>query len=360
MKTPIGNLKDINLADHEICAQVLSEDKHQLIEGLVFESYFDQFLMSLSEASGEQVKLVDVDTAVVSLPRNRRGLAAFVWARSKGDGLGRYLIALNRRMPVWLVSFSDGEFFAAPFSNGEIQDVYRPLQVVAEEVSGRTEVLFDRIEAAVRDRKRINQSFWGYLSERHGDALGLNIVLPRIFLNWGIQPWFNHVWNVDRVFLHGDQLWHFEIKHKYPMERGQSLFFGINTGELRLMQNLVNCGLRSMHTLIVKPNWSKFAGSMYIQNDMRSRARAAVIGREMKSDAIDAALLSKGGVSSSDTTFTGTGSVTFRSFAANTFHRFGRLNDDYREVAGRIFQHMQTGDQPLCNDEDLFRLRINN
>ncbi|MFV0294973.1 MAG: hypothetical protein ACK5JT_02505, partial [Hyphomicrobiaceae bacterium] len=63
MQTPLGPLKDLDLGDHDVCAAILAEDKHQLIEGLVFESYFDQYLLSLTEASDQKVQLVDVDTA---------------------------------------------------------------------------------------------------------------------------------------------------------------------------------------------------------------------------------------------------------------------------------------------------------
>lgn len=356
MQTPLGPLSSLDLTDHDLCARILAKDKHQLIEGLVFESYFDQYLLSLTEASGEQVKLVDVDTAVVRLPEG--GAAAFVWARSRGAGLGRYLEALSSRMEVWLVEYSEGEFLAARFCDGQLQSERQPLQELASIVGKRDTPLFGKVESNVRDRIRINQSFWGYLSERHGTLLGLNVVLPRIFLNWGVQPWFRQLWNVDRIFLYGDQLWHFEIKHKYPMSRDGRLLFGINDGELRLMRHLVECGLRSMHTLIVKPYWDKTVGSMYLLNDMKARGRAAVIGREMSGDEISAVLKGAGGRSGADTTFSGQGSVSFRSFPATSFRRFGLLSDEHQKIAARIFSQMATSDQPRCGDHDLERLRL--
>lgn len=357
METPLGTLRDLDLSNHEVCARVLALDKHQLVEGLVFESYFDQYLLSLTDASGAKVQLVDVDTAVVQLPYNE-GLGAFVWARSRGPGLGRYLEALARQMRVWLIEYTDGDFFAAPFVNGQLQTPGRPLQNVAADVAHSTLPRFQEIETGVRNQLRMNQSFWGYLSERHGRQLGFNVVLPRIFLNWGIQPWFRQLWNVDRIFLYGDQLWHFEIKHKYPMKSRTGLSFGINDGELRLMQHLIGCGLRSMHTLIVKPYWDNSFGSMYLQNDLKARGRAAVIGREMSCTDIEAALKGIGGKSGAHTSFSGRSNVSFRSFSASGFHRFGLLGDDYQEVARRIFAHMVSGDQPKCEDSDLLRLQM--
>lgn len=358
MQTPFGLLKDLDLRDHGTCARILSEDKHQLIEGLVFESCFDQYLLSLTEETGQTFQMVDVDTAVVSLPGQNAGVAAFVWARSRGNGLGRYLQALNSRMPVWFVEFLEGEFVAIKCIDGELRGEKLPLQEVTSVTGRRTGSSFSKIQNEVRDRNRINQSFWGYLSERHGSELGVNVVLSRIFLNWGIQPWFRHVWNVDRVFLSENQLWHFEIKHKFPMDRGGRLSFGINDGELRLIQHLVECGLRSMHTLIVKPHWSKEVGSMYLLNDLKARNRAAVIGREMTKVDIEAALSGNAGRSGADTTYTGRGTVSFRSFPASSFHKFGRLGYDYREVARRIYSHLKDADQEFCQENELRRLRI--
>ena len=364
MQTPLGLLADLDLSVHGRCGNILALDKHQLIEGLVFESYFDQFLMSLPEASGESMRPVDVDTAVVLFPEGKShsgsNVGAFVWARRRSAGLGRYLEALSGRTAVWLVEYkeADSEFMAAPVDGHRPQPPWKPLQEVAASVGSGRAPVFDEVAPQVRDRNRINQSFWGYLSERHGTSLGINVVLPRIFLNWGVQPWFRHVWNVDRIFLHGDQLWHFEIKHKYPMERDGSLAFGINDGELRLMQLLMGCGLRSLHAVIVKPFWERRSGSMYLQNDLEARSRTAVIGREMTSQAVDAALSSKGGRSGAHTSFAGRSSVAYRSFPASSFHRFGRLGDDYTEVAGRIFSQMTRQDQPPCSDSDLLQLRL--
>ena len=364
MQTPLGPLRDLDLSDHEVCRAILALDKHQLVEGLVFESYFDQYLMSLPEASAQSMHPVDVDTAVVRLPRNPDGLegdvGAFVWARRRTTGLGRYIAALSTQMPVWLVEYNttDSEFLAARVEGNRRQQPWRPLQELAASIGNGEQPRFEEVTLQVRDRNRINQSFWGYLSERHGKDLPFNVVLPRVFLNWGIQPWFRHVWNVDRIFLHDAQLWHLEIKHKYPMQRDGRLAFGINDGELRIIGILTDCGLRSLHAVIVKPFWDKRAGSMYLQNALKARSRAAVIGREMTPEAVRNALSSKGGKSGAHTSFSGRSSVPFRSFPVSSFHRFGLLADDYTQVARRIFSHMTRNDQPECRDSDLQKLRL--
>jgi hypothetical protein len=364
MQTPLGSLRDLDLSDHEVCRGILEFDKHQLVEGLVFESFFDQYLMSLPEVSAGTMHSLGVDTAVVRLPRKTApgngDLGAFVWARSKVAGLGRYVAALSARMPVWLVEYdeADGEFLAAPMKGRRRQAPRRPLQELAASVGDGRKPVFEEVSRQVRDRNRINQSFWGYLSERHAEDLSSSVVLPRIFLNWGIQPWFRYVWNVDRIFLHNEQLWHLEIKHKFPMHRDGPLSFGMNNGELRLIGTLTECGLRSFHAIIVKPFWDKSSGSMYLLNDLKARAQAAVIGREVTPEAVRDALSSRGGISGAHTSFGGRSKVAFRPFPASSFHRFGLLGGDHTQVARRIFSHMTQADQPACQDSDLRRLRL--
>lgn len=119
------------------------------------------------------------------------------------------------------------------------------LDSAAHRLSGRTTSHDTSVDNSVRDANRINQSFWSYLSAHYGNALGHRVALPRLFLNCGIRPWFRFVWNIDRVYLQGDYLWHFEVKHKYPIA-GTPLTFGLNDGELRLIGNLTLYGLRSL------------------------------------------------------------------------------------------------------------------
>ena len=365
MKTPLGPpLCDLDLSDQQVCREILSCDKHQVVEGLVFEHYLDQ--LSLSEASAQSMLPVDVDTAVVRLPKDhaRPGsdFGAFVWARqTDGAGLDHYLSVLSAQMPVWLVQYNetDGEFLAARVADNPPPLPWKPLQELVADITGR-EPAFEEVASDVRDSNRINQSFWGYLSERHqGKALAFNVILPRIFLNWGIQPCFRYVWNLDRIYVHNGQLWHLEIKHKYPMDgRDGRLAFGMNNGELRVIRTLIACGLRSLHVVIVKPFWDKRAGSMYLLNDLEARPRAAVIGRELTAQNVQLALSSRGGRSGSYTSFTGYGRVPFKSFPASSFHQFGLLGDAHTQIASRMYSQMTGNDQPLCQDSDLRSLRL--
>ena len=365
MWTPLGPLDRLDLRDHDLCAELLAHDKHQLVEGIVFESVFDQYVAAMEEASDGTVRAIPVETATVRLPSPGDGqpaYGAFVWAKRRTEGLGRFLKALGTRYRVWLVEWSADHrgFTAAPVSDGRRSGSAAPLDAVCAGASDRDAPGYETVHRGARNPQRIKQSVWGYLSSHYGDRLGADVVLPRIFINWGVQPWFGGgVWNLDRILLHGDGLWHMEIKHKYPMERAGKLSFGINDGELLQIDALLRCGLRSLHVVTVKPFWDKRAGSMYLLNDLAARSRAAILATELTADLLAAALQGPGGRSGAHTSFGGRSSVAFRPFEAAAFHRIGVLSDSADGVARGLVSHLSDGPlPPPLTDDGLRALRM--
>lgn len=326
MWTPWGELASLDLADHELCRTILASDKHQLAEGLVVEGLFDQIFDEVP-AHLDGAVLLDVDTAIVKAGQRDDQWHAFVWARSRQAGLGRYLAALANRFRVWLVETDTPltTFSAREWKEGAFTGERRPLDVLAAELSGRRPEYLS-VAADVRDAMRQQQSFWGFLSERHGAALGSRVILPRLFMNYGVQPWFRAVWNLDRILVRGDEVWLLEIKHKYPFGRG-ALAFGLNAGELGVIARLGEAGIRCLHTIVVKPRWSKDAGAMYLFNNMQMRARAALIGMDLDRAAIGAMLARQRGSSAGHTTFSGTGALSYYPLDAAGFSRIGLLSD---------------------------------
>src|SRR5690606_11627144 len=141
---------------------------------------------------------------------------ALVWMRRPTDGLGRYLLALERVACVHLVEFREGEFLATERSGGQRAGAPVPLQDLLGRLSGR-KPSFPRVDLNVRDAHRQRAAFWGYLSDTYRDErLWNEVVLFRLFINFGVQPFFRGVWNLDRICLCGDRLWMLEAKHKYP------------------------------------------------------------------------------------------------------------------------------------------------
>jgi hypothetical protein len=314
---------------------VLGADKHQLVEGLVVEGLFDQIVANVPAASGQNVIALDVDSVVVDTLRQEDRWLCFVWARSPAQGLGRYLLALEKRLTPYLVTYGNGEFMASRVRGGRRDLPARPLPELMRELSGGQMTPF-RVDGSVRDRNRQRQAFWGFISEHYQDSLGERVVLPRILINCAIQPYFRAVWNLDRIFIVDDAVWLFEIKHKFPMERGNGLRFGINDGELGMLDRLASAGIRCLHTILVKPFWSKDVGSMYLLNDLNMRSRAAIIAAVLDGQATGRLMGGPSGQSGAYTSITGRSGLRYKSMAAAGFRALGLLSDPPREVAARM------------------------
>lgn len=338
METPWGHLNDLNLADHELASRILGADKHQLVEGLVVECLFDQIVENVSTASGQKVIALDVESVVVDTMRNEERWLAFIWVRSMSEGLGRYLAALEKCLVPYLVTFKDGEFIASRVLGGKRAVPARPLQELMMELSGGRMTPF-RVDSSVKNADRQRQAFWGFISDYYKGNIGDRVVLPRIFINCAIQPYFRSVWNLDRIFIVDKDVWLFEVKHKFPMDRS-GLSFGINDGEIKILDMLAGAGIRCLHTILVKPYWTKDVGSMYLLNSLNVRGCAAVIATVLD-EATTAKIMGKqSGRSGAHTSITGSSGLSFKSIAAVDFKVLGLLSDHPAALAAKMFAVM--------------------
>ena len=163
MRTPLGPVDALDLRDHEVCAELLALEKHQLIEGIVFESVFDQHLGAVEAASDGTLRPVHVETVAVRLPsfaHDAPAYGAFVWAKSMTGGLGRFLEALEARYRVWLVEWRGDtrDFTATPIAGGRRAGAVEPLADVCARVSGKNAPTYESVERSVRNSERIKQS----------------------------------------------------------------------------------------------------------------------------------------------------------------------------------------------------------
>ncbi|KVN70823.1 hypothetical protein [Burkholderia ubonensis] len=356
MQTPWGRLEDLDLTDHDLAAEILGADKHQLIEGLVVECLFDQIVTKIPTDSEQRVLSVDVESVVVDTGREIERWVSLVWARSRGDGLGRYLRLLEKCFVPYLVDYQNGEFRAARVRNGAELDKTIPLLELMQELSRKRVTPF-QVDELVKNQKRQRQAFWGFISEYYGSEVGTRVILPRILINCAIQPYFRSVWNLDRIFLVGDDIWLFEVKHKYPMG-GRSLRFGINVGELGVLDRLAGAGIRCLHTILVKPYWSKDVGSMYLMNDLDMRARAALIATVLDKSRTKQIMRQQSAQSAAHTSITGTSTLSYKSIEASEFHELGQLSDGAERLASRMAAVMNGTIANPVRQEWLERLRF--
>lgn len=356
MDTPWGHLKELDLRDSDLCASILAQDKHQLAEGLVVENIFDQIIEAVPSTLHGAVTL-DIETAIAKTGRHPDQWHAFVWARSQGTGLGRYLKALTHRFRTWLVTLDDvnGVFIAREFNGSGLVGESRPLVAIMSDLSGRRPTPV-KVAPSVRDARRQKLSFWGFLVDIYGDQLGSRVILPRLFLNHGIQPWFNAVWNLDRILVHDNNIWMLEIKHKFPFRKGR-LSFGINDGELGLIRLLGEAGIRCFHAILAKPSWTKNSGSGYLLNRLSLKERAALIGVELDERRISAMFGARRGLSPDHTSFPGDRPQSYRSVAAADFVRIGLMSESVACLAGKLGEALAGKPLPRVTDRWLLELK---
>lgn len=324
-ETPLGPLSSLNLDSADTCMDVLSMDKHQIAEGMVVESLFDQIVKRIPPQVGGAVHVLDVETFVAS---GKGSMYAFVWWREAGLGLGRYLKALENKFTVFGVRLDPQNscFEVCSISGGKRSSMWEPLHDFLAQMGLKKQEPYV-VSDDVRDRKRQLSAFWGYLMQTHGARLKERVALPRILVNWGIQPWFKHVWNIDRVMVEGNRIWVLEVKHKYPFRRDGALFFGLNNGEARLLDLLHQCGISCVHAVVVKPSWGKDAGSMYLINDYEAKRRAMLVGLVVDERCVDQIRAASTGRSGAYTSVTGSSQLTYKFLPVTWFTPLASLAD---------------------------------
>ena len=353
MQTPWGPLAQLDISDKSVCLKILQHDKHQLAEGLIVESLVDQIYRQMP-ATMPQARLLDIETAVV---KARNDWHAFVWIRRETDGLGRFLLALEQRFRVWVVRTDSPltTFTAYERRNGRPLAPPRPLEQIMSRLAGRAPEP-PSVAGSVRDEHRQLASFWGYLQEHYGASLGERVVLPRLFMNFAIQPWFRSVWNLDRILVDGERIWLLEIKHKFPIPRAP-LTFGLNRGELDMIGRLGECGVSCFHTILVKPRWDKEAGSSYLINNLDQRDRALFVGTELDTATLHEMRTAGERRSAAHTTFSGSGSLGYLSLPATAFMKIGSFALPVPNLASALSGALNGQRLPGVTDAELRALR---
>jgi len=355
LETPLGPLSELDLDQADTCLDVLSRDKHQIAEGMVVESLFDQIIDRMPPQMDGEVHVLDVETFIA---KDKGGMYAFVWWRTAGPGLGRYLQALETKFTVLGVRLdSSGSCFeACSISAGKRCSVWAPMHDVLSGMGLERQAPY-AVTDNVRDRKRQNGVFWGYLQSAYGTRLKERVALPRILVNWGIQPWFTFVWNLDRVMVVGDRIWVLEAKHKYPFNRNGHLYFGLNKGEATLLDLLGQCGIWCVHAVVVKPYWDKNTGSMYLLTDYEAKKRAMLVGLVVDRRCVARILAGSTGRSGTYTSVTGSSQLTFKPLPVTWFTSLASL-DNPDEAARRLGALMEGRLVDYCTDKLLQDLKM--
>lgn len=327
--TPFGELSSIDLNDQATQQKILFHDKHQLLEGLVAENHIDQILTS-AQRGGRLVRLKV--TSVFA----KTGKAAKPYVLVLDHGcetklLNAYLAQLAKTFNVKLVRYDENlrKFFthSAPYTeNITLDSSYGTL--VKKMVS---ETEFALIAERIKNVSRQMQGFWGQMVSPYGSKLGLEVVLPRIFKNFAVQPYFNEgVWDIDQVYWDTqDHVFSvLEVKHKFPSDTGTfPLSFGINLGSVKMLLALHTAGFRCFHCIMVKPYWDKRVSITFLSNNLEARKNVLFCGKNFSREELEQLSKKKPWFAPSDTSLTGQKRVPVVFFGASSLFRIGLLDD---------------------------------
>ncbi|EGR4176856.1 hypothetical protein DDN05_14160 [Vibrio cholerae] len=166
------------------------------------------------------------------------------------------------------------------------------------------------------------------------------MILNRLLKNFAIQPFFKYLWELNRIISYKEQFWEIELKHKYPFRNNQSgeLTFGINLGLARLVRDLANKGLNTLHL----PTWRKDVAPGYIFNQHDVYKHVLLIGMVMNIEKIDGVLSGCVGTTDSSTSFTGTNTLNYLPMPAKDFYFLGTYEDPIETVSKNILSLLES------------------
>ncbi|WP_143078399.1 hypothetical protein [Shewanella sp. ECSMB14102] len=363
-QTPVGNgtaLSQLDLNNKIIQFELLSYDKHQTLEGLQIEPVAMTYIRHLEQLG---LKVLNVTTVIALQKGYGNARCFFVWDRSNNLVSQEYVRTLQKLAPytTFTVAFDEESSNFYCHKPGREKKML-PLQTYLQGKRSCVTIPFPTIQQSVRDTERQMAVFWGRL---HGafetiDNFKNEVLLNRVLKNFVIQPFFSWLWDLDRIVLYKNQYWEIELKHKYPFRRGAKapLKFGINVGQAKLVRDLGKIGIRTLHLILVKPDWSKHSDPGYLFNRRDNYNRVLLIGTELTTTKTEALLNQKKQESDETTSFTGASKNRFLEIPATDFHVLGSYQTPPEEVAENIKSLLDGVSLVKVTDELLESCRIN-
>lgn len=328
MYTPLGQVSLSALeSDIGLQLKLLCYDKHQLLEGLVVENIFDQILDSCNHPISSTPYVITITKSI-----GCRSKFAFLWARRKDDY--RFLdvvkiFSRNYETRIVGLDVSSSEFVTSRhcYKNNEKTVFNIELEECLRELMGNRDRDY-QVDQEVRDSKRQLQTIWGGLFNSDSKSLLYSALLPRILKNFYFHRFFDFQWDVDRIAFIENQQGNtaaIEVKHKFPIPQCGS--FGLNTGEVQLIKQLIRSGVVFCHVIFVKPFWDSKSPSINLLSNMKARERTKIIGVNVSEDLINNLINSRSEESPERTTLSGSGKLSYKKIACNCFKSIGFLND---------------------------------
>lgn len=367
LETPFGALNELDTSNMDELRRIaIAIDKTRMLEGMIIEQVFSGIIHHLSNYGVSRLPLSLLKALRVkeTSPQGRKQFISSWWAW-RHDPIcpanARFVGHLSKAYEHVLSCHYDDErrdFLIDQFRqerNVSVQDLLkkyrkhavRPFSALDENI-----VNLDRSEAAV----------WANIQSNFGnpESFFKNALLHRFFKNFALQPYFQSLWDIDNVVeLNTGEFFQLEVKHKFPYnKKGAPLQFGINTGQIRCMQDLASRGINTLHIIMVKPVWDKNVGSGYLMNNFALRPHVYILAKLLDRETIQTLLGRQARGSGYGQSFTGTHNQKVRYLRASEFQCIGTLDDSSASLSNNLYSALKGKLSSPVTDDMLFRAKI--
>lgn len=352
--TPLGPLDSLETGNWETQKNLLSMDKHRLLEGLAIEGTMNSIFQQMPALGAKPLPLSLLRAAQRGKPHSW-----WIWNHSPRDlGAHKLYDLLEQRASkrVVLCDYNEDQcdFIISRYFKRVGESVQKRLMFQR----GEKNPTFSRPAPLLQEFERLLTAFFRIKDGPYNQDMFNDVVLHRLFKNCAIQPFYDFLWDIDTILeLPNGRLVQLEIKHKFPGGR-DTLFFGLNDGQVRTMLELARCGIDTFHINIIKPYWNSNTSTGYLLNDLSIRDNVLVAGHYLERETLEELDRAKSGNSGKSESFYGNKGQGFKFIPATDFVRIGTLNDIFHSGPARILAGAERKELPPLTKQELLEKRL--
>lgn len=334
--TPLGHLINLDISNTDVLRSLLKSEKHQMLEGIIIEGVFEKYIQAM-ENNGIDLLKIALVKSVFKSGQHWKSPAWWVWNYSNGEN--HFYNELKRKLS-HKNSFVLGCKYCSEtrdflFADSQVNESIQ--KYMAKQRKLKFPLTFQDASENVKDHDRTLQAFWGGIHGLYGSRIFEDIVLHRIFKNFVIQPFFSALWDIDNLIsLPDKRIMQLEVKHKYPYYKNDDLYFGINVGQLQVIEDLSVAGIDTLHVIMVKPYWNDRKSPSYLLQDPTVRDKVLILSCYLNSHSITNIKKSKSALSDEKTSFTGERKIKYLPIPLDRFNYLGTLADSPAVISSRI------------------------
>lgn len=353
--TPLGSLDLLDTGKWEVQKDLLSMDKHRLLEGLAIEGTMDSIFQQMTALGARPLPL----SLLRAAQRGNKPNSWWIWNHLPGDkGAERLFDMIEHRHPrgVMLCVYDE-----------EQRDfiISRYFKRVGESVQKRlmsqrrvTKPAFAQPVPLLQEVERVLTAFFRMKDSSYERDMFKDVVLHRLYKNCAIQPFYDYLWDIDTILqLPNGRLVQLEIKHKFPGGR-DTLFFGLNDGQVRTMLELARCGIDTFHINVVKPYWDSHTSTGYLLNDPTIRDNILVVGHYLDREKLEELARARSGSSGKTESLYGNKKQGFKSIPVTDFVRIGTLHEIITSGPAPILKGANRELLPALTEQELFEKKL--